>query len=77
MPHEPDFLLFASDATLLAVWGGACLFVALIAMLAEWRRHRRKVIDAVGWMPWTTIFVLMAFLGTALLTMAVKSWFAP
>jgi hypothetical protein len=36
--EEPDFLLFASDATLAAVIGGALLAVAVLAGFAERRR---------------------------------------
>jgi hypothetical protein len=73
---EPDFLLFASTATWLAVGSGALLAVAAIAWLAERRRNRRKAIDAVGWMPWTTLSFLALFGGIVLLSFAVKGWLA-
>ncbi|HYD25027.1 MAG TPA: hypothetical protein VEB68_09525 [Croceibacterium sp.] len=71
---EPDFLLFASDATLAGLAGGALLLVALLAMLGERRRLRRKAIDAVGCMPWTTLSVLTTFVGLTLLAMAATGW---
>ena len=74
--REPDFLLFASDATLLGLWGGALLLLALVALLADRRRARRKRIDAVGWMPWTPVFLTGFFIGIGLLTVAVKGWLA-
>jgi hypothetical protein len=74
--HEPAFLLFASDATLAGLWGGALLLVASIAILGERRRLRRKSIDAVGWVPWTTIFLICFFAGAILLALAVKGWVA-
>ena len=77
MFEEPQFLMFASDAVWLAIWGGVCLLLALLAMLAEHRRNKRKALDAVGWVPWTTVFVLLAFLGAGLLTLAVKGLFGP
>jgi hypothetical protein len=73
---EPTFLLFASDATLVGLWGGALLLFAVAAMLAERRRARRKRIDAVGWVPWTTLFVIAFFVGIGLLVVAVKGWLA-
>ncbi len=72
--HEPTFLLFASDATLLALAGAALLLVALAAFLGDRRRMRRRHIDAVGWMPWTTLSVLTTFAGLSLLAMAVVGW---
>ena len=71
---EPDFLLFASDATLLGIAGAALLLIALAAMFGERRRLRRNAIDAVGWMPWTTVSVACFFVGTILLAMAGSGW---
>lgn len=68
------FLLFASDATLAAIGGAALLALALLAALAERRRSRRKAINAVGWAPWTAIFLGCFFGGVALLVLAVKGW---
>lgn len=73
MPAK-HFLMFASDATLLGILGAALLVVALIAALAEWRRGRRKVIDAVGWVPWTAIFLASCFGAAGLLALALKGW---
>ena len=73
---EPDFLLFASDATLIGLAGGALLLLALLAFLGERRRMRRKHIDAVGWIPWTTVSFLALFGGVVLLSFAVKGWLA-
>jgi len=72
--REPDFLLFASDATLVGLAGGALLLVALAALLGERRRMRRKHIDAVGWMPWTTLSVLTTVAGICLLAVAAMGW---
>ena len=73
---EPDFLRFASDATLAALAGGAFLLVAIVAAVAERRRVRREHIDAVGFMPWTTVSFLSFFPGAVLLLLAVKGWLA-
>ena len=71
---EPDFLLFASDATLIGLAGGALLLIALAAALGDRRRMRRKAIDAVGWMPWTTVSVACLFVGVILLAIAAPGW---
>jgi len=73
MPGK-HFLLFASDATLTALLGAALIFVALIAALAERRRSRRKAIEAVGWVPWTAIFLGACFGAAGLLALAAKGW---
>ena len=74
--EEPDFLLFASDATLAGLAGGALLLVALWSAVAERRRLRRTRIEAVGFMPWTAVFFLSIFPGVPLVAMAVKGWLA-
>ena len=68
---EPDFLLFASDAELAAFWGGVFLLIALICMLMERRRYRRREINRVGWMPWTGLFLVFAVFGGGLLALSV------
>ena len=70
---EPDFLLFASDAELAAFWGGIFLLIALICMLMERRRYRRREINRVGWMPWTGLFLALAVIGGGLLAAAVPA----
>ena len=72
--HEPQFLLFASDATLVGLAGGVLIAVAGIALLGERRRLRRKHIDAVGWMPWRDVAALSLFAGFVLLAVAVTGW---
>ena len=70
---EPDFLLFASDAELAAFWGGTFLLIALICMVMERRRSRRREINRVGWMPWTGLFLALAVIGGGLLAAAVPA----
>ncbi len=76
--HVPSFLLFASDATITGLLGGVLLTLALVALVAERLRdrRRRRHIDAVGWVPWTAVFLACAFIGSGLLTLAVKGWLA-
>lgn len=65
-----------SDAAHLA-WLGAGLWVlAGVFTLLERRRARARDLarlEAVGFMPWTTLFVLCAMLGAGLLTMALPA----
>lgn len=68
--YEPSWMLFATDGDLLALWGGACLLVALVALAMDRRRHNRDRIaaaDRVGWMPWTLIFLIGAMAGLGLI----------
>jgi len=67
-------LRFASDATFAAIGGGMLLVVAALAMWLELRRVRRTQPDRVGCMPWTAIFFVAAFVGVALVIMAIKGW---
>ena len=68
---EPDFLLFANDAELLAMGGGALILLAVVAMRMDRRRTRRRDIDRVGWVPWTGLFVMLAVLGGGMLALAL------
>lgn len=72
--HWPAFITFASDATLVGLWAGAFLTLAVLALVADWRRARRRDIDRVGCMPWTPIFLAAAVIGVGLLLVAVKGW---
>ena len=74
--EEPDFLLFASDATIAALAGAALLLVAFGSVVAERRRLRRKRIDAVGFVPWTAVFFVAFFPGMTLLALGVMGWLA-
>jgi hypothetical protein len=70
----PEFIRFASEATLFGLWGAAMLTVAVIAFIGDRRRMRRKAIDAVGWMPWRDVAALSLFAGFVLLAVAVTGW---
>ena len=74
--REPDFLLFASDATLIGITAAALVLISTAAWLGERRRRRRRSIDEVGWMPWTTLSVLTFFGGMVLLAIAAGGWIA-
>lgn len=58
------------------VAGVAALTMALIAVWAERRRLRRKNLDAVGFMPWTVIYLIAFLAAVVLLGLAAREWFA-
>ena len=66
-----QFLTFASDADILALWGVGFLMLAVIALLMERRRLKRARIDGVGWVPWTGLFLTCAVVGGGLLAVAI------
>lgn len=73
-----DFAL-ASDAGRLTMLGAACWLVAGVAALMEWRRNRLRGVERleqVGWMPWTSIFLMAAFLGAGLLALGAPALMA-
>jgi uncharacterized membrane protein YfcA len=57
----------------MAAIGAGLLAVAIIALVAERRRQRRRNIDRVGCMPWTLIYVLCFFVGSILLGGALRT----
>lgn len=72
--YEPAWLLFASDAVIVALWGAGFIAAAMLALVMERRRHRRDRIgapDRVGWVPWTGVFLFCAVAGAGLLAAAV------
>lgn len=73
-----DFAL-ASDAARLTVLGAVCWLVAGMAALMEWRRNRSRPVEQlerVGWVPWTSIFLMAAFLGAGLLALGAPAFMA-
>ena len=72
--HLPAFLLFASDATILALIAGGVLALSALALWRDRKRRQRSEIDAVGLMPWRDIAALSCFAGLVMLAMAVMGW---
>jgi hypothetical protein len=65
-----------SDAAQLAWLGGGLWLLAGLFTLMERRRARVRnlsKLEKVGWVPWTTLFVLAAMLGAGLLAMALPA----
>lgn len=66
-------LLLASDATLMALAGLGFWVVAGLAAVMERRRVRSRPLhrlEAVGWVPWTPIFVACAIIGGGMLSLS-------
>lgn len=57
----------------IAMVGAVLLVFAVIALLADRRRHRRRDLDRVGCMPWTMIYVLSFFVACILLGSALRT----
>lgn len=66
-----EFLTFASDADILAMWGVGFLGLAAFTLIMDRRRNRRARIDRIGWMPWTGLFLTFAVIGGGLLAVAI------
>lgn len=74
--YEPAWLLFASDAAVVALWGAALLIAGAGAFVMDRRRHRRDRLgapDRVGWVPWTAVFLLCVVLGGSLLAVTLPA----
>ena len=65
-----------SGAEQLGSIGALAATLALAAGLADRRRVRRKNLDAVGFMPWTGIFLLALFTACVTLGLAARLWFS-
>lgn len=56
--------------------GSAAAALAMLAVVADRRRARRRSLDAVGFMPWTTVFLASFLTSCVALGLAVRSWLA-
>lgn len=66
-----EFLTFASEADMLALWGVGFLLFAGLTLVMERLRAKRAKIDGVGWVPWTGLFLICAVVGGGLLAVAI------
>lgn len=64
-----------SEAATWGAIGGGAVALALAASLAERRRMRRSDLDAVGWVPWTAIFIAAVLVASVALGLAARAWF--
>lgn len=56
--------------------GALALMTALMSVWAERRRLRRVNLDAVGFMPWTVIYMVTFLAACVFLGLAAREWFA-
>ena len=56
--------------------GLAAAMLALTAWLGDHRRARRRDPDAVGFVPWTVLFMLSLLAACVLLGLAGREWLA-
>lgn len=56
--------------------GAVALVVALVSVWAERRRLRRTNLDAVGFMPWTVIYLTTFLTAVVFLGLSAREWFA-
>ncbi|KPF91017.1 hypothetical protein IP81_12425 [Novosphingobium sp. AAP83] len=59
-----------------AALGAMAFGIALCAVRGERRRLRRTNLDAVGFMPWTVIYLISFLAAIILLGLAAREWFA-
>lgn len=59
---------------LMTICGSLAALIAVIAWLGDHRRHRRKDIERVGFMPWTPIFFFALFAAVLLLALSAREW---
>ncbi len=74
--HWIDAYELLTDAEQVSVLGVVLLAVAAFAALMEWRRNRRRDLarlEKVGWVPWTSVFMLTAMLGAGCLVMSLSA----
>lgn len=56
-----------------AIVAGAAAVIACIAALADRRRHRRRDVDRVGWMPWPLILIAAIIVAAVAVAVALRS----
>ena len=67
-------IALASDATQLALLGGACWVLAIVCLVMDRLREKRRSVERlenVGFMPWTNLFIGLAIIGGGCLAMSL------
>lgn len=62
------------DLHLLTIIAAMALGLALVAWFGDRRRIRRANPDAVGFMPWTSVFFFAVLAACVLIGLAVRLW---
>jgi MYXO-CTERM domain-containing protein len=70
---EPEWLLFAGNATWGVIWGIILLALAAFAMWRDRRRNKRTRPEDVGCLPWMTVSVVLLLAAAAAFLFALKS----
>lgn len=65
-----------SEADTLLAFGALAVTVAVLAWWGDRRRIRRSDPDAVGFMPWTSIFFIALFVACVSLGIGGREWLA-
>jgi len=60
----------------LAAWGLSAVVLAAVAWAGDRRRMRRRNLDRVGLMPWTSLFFWALLAALILLGLAARAWLA-
>lgn len=68
---------FDSNAAFWGAVAAAAFALAVVAWLADVRRTRRRDPDAVGVMPWTSIFLAAFFVAAIATLFALADWLSP
>lgn len=71
--YEPDWLMFAGDATWGIIWAAVFALLAAFAFWRDRKRHKRANADQIGCMPWMTLSIVLMFAAVASLLFASKS----
>ena len=59
---------------LMAFAGGIAAAIATCAWIGDYRRVKRRDLDRVGFMPWTTIFFWSLLAAVLLLGISARAW---
>jgi hypothetical protein len=65
---------FAFETMRAIALSAGCL--ALLAWFGDRRRIRRRDLDAVGWVPWTSVFFGSLMIAVIALGLAARDWMA-
>lgn len=58
----------------MTICGIAAAVLAIVAWVGDRRRHRRRNLDRVGFMPWTPIFFWSLLAAVLLLGLSARAW---
>lgn len=71
--YEPEWLMFAGDATWGIIWGVGFIVLAVFAGRRDRKRANRASADAIGCIPWSFLSIIFVFAAAAAFLFALKS----